>query len=98
MKKGLCAIGEALIDFIPEEKGCRLKDVEHFQRVAGGAPANVAGACAKLGGLSRMITQLGADAFGDYIIECLEKAGIDTDYILRTADADTALALSLIHI
>lgn len=25
MKKGLCAIGEALIDFIPEEKGCRLK-------------------------------------------------------------------------
>ncbi len=39
-----------------------------------------------------MITQLGADAFGDYIIECLEKAGIDTDYILRTADADTALA------
>ena len=32
MKKGLCAIGEALIDFIPEEKGCRLKDVGHFQR------------------------------------------------------------------
>ncbi len=92
MKKGLCAIGEALIDFIPEEKGCRLKDVGHFQRVAGGAPANVAGACAKLGGLSRMITQLGADAFGDYIVECLEKAGIDTDYILRTANADTALA------
>lgn len=41
MKKGLCAIGEALIDFIPQEKGCRLKDVVYFQRVAGGAPANV---------------------------------------------------------
>lgn len=92
MKKGLCAIGEALIDFIPQEKGCRLKDVVYFQRVAGGAPANVAGACAKLGGLSRMITQLGKDAFGDYIIESLEKAGIDTGYILRTVDADTALA------
>ena len=40
--QGLCAIGEALIDFIPQTKGKRLKDVDCFQRVAGGAPANVA--------------------------------------------------------
>lgn len=92
MSQKLCAIGEALIDFIPEEKGSLLKDVIHFQRVAGGAPANVAGACAKLGGEARMITQLGADAFGDYIMECLEQAGIDTSFIARTAKADTALA------
>lgn len=92
MKQKLCVIGEALIDFIPEEKGCRLKDVVHFKRAAGGAPANVAGACAKLGGASRMITQLGADAFGDYITECLNNAGIDTSYITRTAAADTSLA------
>ena len=42
MKQKLCVIGEALIDFIPERKGCDLKDVEGFRRVAGGAPANVA--------------------------------------------------------
>ena len=40
MKK-LCAVGEALIDFVPMEKGQRLKDVVTFKRVAGGAPANL---------------------------------------------------------
>lgn len=92
MKQKLCAIGEALIDFIPEEKGRRLKDVVNFKRVAGGAPANVAGAVAKLGLPARFITQLGEDAFGDYIVECFAKNGIDTTYIKRTKDADTALA------
>lgn len=90
--QGLCAIGEALIDFIPQTKGKRLKDVDCFQRVAGGAPANVAGACAKLGAPARLLTQLGADAFGDYIVECCARIGIDTAHILRSDSADTALA------
>ena len=37
MKK-VIAIGEALIDFIPQQKGVALKDVEGFVRVPGGAP------------------------------------------------------------
>ncbi len=48
MKNKLCGIGEALIDFIPEVKGQRLKDVPSFKIVAGGAPANVVGAVTKL--------------------------------------------------
>ena len=38
-KKGLCAIGEALIDFVADQKGVALKDVSSFTRAAGGAPA-----------------------------------------------------------
>lgn len=91
MKK-LCVIGEALIDFIPEKKGQRLKDVTTFRRVAGGAPANVAVACCRLGGKAKMVTQLGEDAFGDYIIETLESSGVETADMFRTKDADTALA------
>ena len=33
MKK-VISIGEALIDFIPNQKGCELKDVTGFERVA----------------------------------------------------------------
>ena len=40
MNNRLCVIGEALIDFIPDRKGQRLKDVSGFKRVAGGAPAD----------------------------------------------------------
>ena len=39
--KRVISIGEALIDFIPNQKGCELKNVLGFERVAGGAPANV---------------------------------------------------------
>lgn len=91
MKK-LCAIGEALIDFIPEKKGMRLKDVTSFKKVAGGAPANVAGAVAKLGGHAIFLTKLGQDAFGDYIIDCLKDSHIDTSYIKQSDTYDTSLA------
>ena len=91
MKK-LIAIGEALIDFIPTEKGCSLGEVDTFHPVTGGAPANVCGAYTKLGGISNMITQLGKDAFGDKIEKDLKYFGINTEHILRTDEANTCLA------
>ena len=47
------AIGEALIDFIPAQRDCALKEVESFTRVCGGAPTNVAAVVAKLQGNAR---------------------------------------------
>ena len=38
----LYAIGEALIDFIPNRTNIELKDVTQLSRQVGGAPANVA--------------------------------------------------------
>ena len=90
--KRVISIGEALIDFIPNQKVCELKDVISFERVAGGAPANVSAVVAKLGGKSNFISKLGKDAFGDYIIETLKEANVNTDYVLRTDKANTGLA------
>lgn len=91
MKK-LIAIGEALIDFIPSQSGCGIKDVKQFSPIVGGAPANVCGAFTKLGGQSSLITQLGSDPFGDKIVEELSSYGIDCGYISRTKEANTSLA------
>ncbi|KAA9016463.1 carbohydrate kinase family protein [Niallia endozanthoxylica] len=88
----LFAIGEVLIDFIPMQKGEALKDVRTFQRAPGGAPANVAAAVSKYGQKSAMISKLGMDAFGDFLIEKLMEAGVATDKIFRTSEANTALA------
>ena len=49
MKQTLFAIGEALIDFIPGEKGCDFSQVQSFSPKVGGAPANVAIAVVKNG-------------------------------------------------
>ena len=86
------AIGEALIDFIPHEKGRALNDVENFLRVPGGAPLNVAAAVAKLGGKSQMLTKLGQDGFGDAILNEVKPLGVDVSRISRTNEANTALA------
>ncbi|MDD3252220.1 MAG: carbohydrate kinase [Lachnospiraceae bacterium] len=90
--KRLLAIGEALIDFIPEETGRALKDVCGFRPAVGGAPANVCGAYVKLGGEAALITQLGDDPFGDKIVEEFASCGIGCDYIRRTKEANTSLA------
>ncbi|MEG1287411.1 MAG: carbohydrate kinase [Clostridium sp.] len=86
------SIGEALIDFIPQDKGIALKDVSNFLRVPGGAPLNVAASVAKLGGASQMLTKLGEDAFGDVILEEVKPLGVDVSRIERTKKANTALA------
>ncbi|WP_318505758.1 carbohydrate kinase [Bacillus sp. T3] len=88
----LFSIGEVLIDFIPLEKGVALKDVLSFERAPGGAPANVAAAVAKYGMRASMISKLGNDAFGDFLVEKLEQTGVNTNHILRTDEANTGLA------
>ncbi len=91
MKK-LIAIGEALIDFIPTNYDVAIKDVEAFQPLVGGAPANVCGAFSKLGGQANIITQLGNDPFGDKIMAEFNKYHIGCEYVLRSDEANTALA------
>lgn len=88
----LFSIGELLIDFVPLQKGKALKDVTAFERVPGGAPANVAAAVAKFGGKAALITMLGEDSFGDFLLEQLSQYGVATDKILRTKKANTGLA------
>jgi fructokinase len=88
----LFSIGEVLIDFIPGQKGKALKDVFSFERAPGGAPANVAAAVATFGGNASMITKLGSDAFGDFLIDTLNEVGVNTNYVYRTNEANTALA------
>ena len=90
--KKLIAIGEALIDFIPDKTGCAFSEVTGFSPKIGGAPANVCGAFSRLGGSSMMITQLGNDPFGHKIADELSGCGIDKSAIQFTDEANTALA------
>ncbi|SDC28226.1 fructokinase [Pelagirhabdus alkalitolerans] len=92
MQSKLYAIGEALIDFIPNVTNTSLKDVESFKKVMGGAPANVAVAVSKLGGDCSFVSKLGNDAFGDHITERLIEHQVDTTYLEKTDEANTGLA------
>jgi fructokinase len=90
MRSILC-FGEALIDFHAEGS-----DERGFPRAfvpfAGGAPANVAVAVARLGGRARFAGMLGTDLFGDLLLESLRHSGVAVDDVVRTGEANTALA------
>ena len=88
----LYSIGEVLIDFVANEKGKGLDEVEAFTKLPGGAPANVAAAVSKYGHNSSMITKVGKDGFGDYLIAVLKKAGVNIDKVFQTTEAPTGLA------
>lgn len=87
----IVCFGEALIDFLARP-GKAAGEPRHFVEYAGGAPANVAVAAARLGGNARFLGMLGQDMFGDFLAEQFDAYGVDTRHIQRTAEAKTALA------
>lgn len=88
----LFSIGEALIDMIPTRSGCEFSEVPSFMPRIGGAPANVCGAFARLGGQAALLTQLGNDPFGHMLADRLAGYGIDVSRVPFTDAANTALA------
>ncbi|MTI81079.1 MAG: carbohydrate kinase [Firmicutes bacterium] len=88
----IIAIGEALIDFIPTTPGKGLADTPAFEKRPGGAPANVAVGVSRLNGYSGFIGKLGRDEFGDFLKQTLYQNGVDTEALVYTDEAKTALA------
>ncbi|NUO73525.1 MAG: carbohydrate kinase [Frateuria sp.] len=91
MNRPILCFGEALIDFHAEgsSEGGFPRAYVPF---AGGAPANVAVAVARLGGDARFAGMLSTDPFGDFLLDSLRRTGVGVDDVMRTDEANTALA------
>lgn len=89
--KILC-IGEALIDMICTDIGKTLTEGQYFLKKAGGAPANVAAAIAALGGKVELAAKVGADPFGNYLVEVMNSFGVGTRWMLKDEKNFTTLA------
>jgi len=83
----LLSYGEVLVDFLPDEQA------QSYYPMAGGAPANVAVAYAKLGGKSYFAGGISCDNFGVMLSQELEKNSVNDKYIYRTEQANTAVVL-----
>ncbi len=91
MTRSILCFGEALIDMHArdfDERGF----ARQLRPFAGGAPANTAVAVARLGGHARFAGMLAQDRFGDFLLDSLQQAGVDTADVARTDAANTALA------
>lgn len=86
----VAALGEILIDFT--EAGHSESGAALYERNAGGAPANVAAAVARLGGRAAFIGKVGADPFGEFLSGTLKGLGVDASGLRVSADEHTTLA------
>lgn len=84
-------VGEALVDFLPEGRGQRARDVARWTPCLGGAPANVAVGLARLGATSALVGVTGADEFGHFLKEGLSRERVDVSCLRQTPEAKTGL-------
>jgi fructokinase len=85
------SLGEIILDMFGSETGKDFFEVSAFIPVAGGAPANVAVAAAKLGVRSAFIGKAGEDAFGRRLEKVLVSYGVDTRGMRFDANYRTTL-------
>ncbi|KAL3503812.1 hypothetical protein ACH5RR_033653 [Cinchona calisaya] len=88
----IACFGEMLIDFVPDTSGVSLAESNGFLKAPGGAPANVACAITKLGGVSAFIGKVGEDEFGRMLVDILKRNGVNSDGVCFDQHARTALA------
>jgi fructokinase len=85
-------VGELLIDFFCTDIDVDLANGSHFQKSAGGAPANVTAVIAKLGGHAVFSGKVGNDPFGYFLKHTLEAVNVDTSMLIMDDSIPTTLA------
>jgi 5-dehydro-2-deoxygluconokinase len=71
------SIGRSSVDLYGQQIGSRLEDIATFSKSVGGCPANIAIGTARLGLKSGLITGVGKEQLGRFIIEQCAREGVD---------------------
>lgn len=79
----LITMGRSSIDLYADEVGVPFPDIEHFAAYVGGSPTNIGVGGNRLGLETAILTAVGDDPVGDFILSFLEEEGVETDYIPR---------------
>ncbi|MFO1311118.1 MAG: 5-dehydro-2-deoxygluconokinase [Burkholderiales bacterium] len=74
-------LGRFGVDFYAQQIGARLEDVTSFAKYLGGSSANTAFGCARLGLRAGLISRIGNDANGRFLVETIAKEGCDTSHV-----------------
>jgi 5-dehydro-2-deoxygluconokinase len=94
MNLDLLTVGRVSVDLYSDAAGAGFTDAQRFEKSIGGTATNVAVAAARLGHRSAVLTKVGADPFGDYVVRKLESFGVDTSFVGRHPTLPTPLAFA----
>ena len=88
----LC-MGRSSIDLYAHEIGVPITGVRSFDAYVGGCPANVSVGTRRLGLTSALLTAVGTDQVGDFVLDFLRREGVDIGSVPRIRERRTSAAL-----
>jgi len=89
----LACLGRLAVDLYAQQVGARLEDVASFAKYLGGSSANIAFGAARLGLRAAMISRVGDEQMGRFLVETLQREGCDTTQVQVDPARLTALAI-----
>jgi 5-dehydro-2-deoxygluconokinase len=79
----LLNIGRSSIDLYSNDVGAPFEEIQSFAAYVGGSPTNISVGARRLGLKPALLTGLGEDPVGDFILHFLHNEGVVTDFIVR---------------
>jgi 5-dehydro-2-deoxygluconokinase len=92
----LC-MGRSSIDLYAHQIGVPITEVRSFDAYVGGCPTNVSVGTRRLGLKSALLTGVGTDQVGDFVLHFLEREGVATHFVPRFADRRTSAVIMAIQ-
>lgn len=89
----IITVGRSGVDLYPLEIGTGLEQVSSFGKFLGGSPTNVAVAAARLGHRPAVVTGVGEDPFGRYVVQEMERLGVSGRYVVPNGELNTPITL-----
>jgi 5-dehydro-2-deoxygluconokinase len=79
----LITMGRSSIDLYANDVGAPFENIQSFAAYVGGSPTNIAVGVQRLGLKTALLTAVGDDKVGDFILHFLRQEGVATDFIPR---------------
>ena len=76
-------MGRSSIDLYANEVGAAFVDIQSFAAYVGGSPTNISVGARRLGLKTALLTGLGVDPVGDFILNFLQKEGVESKFSPR---------------
>ena len=86
-------MGRSSIDLYSNDIGAPFPEITSFAAYVGGSPTNISVGVRRLGLRSALVTGLGEDPVGDFVLRFLEENGVETGFIVRKPGRRTSAVL-----
>src|SRR2546421_3936518 len=83
-------MGRSSIDLYSNDVGAPFVEITSFAAYVGGCPTNISVGTKRLGLRPALLTAVGEDPVGDFLLRFLEREGVETRFIPRKAGRRTS--------